>query len=146
MSQTGLETFDDTLQQTNTWLNDVAEQLGRDDRQLAYHALRATLQTLRDRIGTDEAAKLAAQLPLLVRGIFYESWDPGEDPAALRDREAFLERIHARYGYREPVSTEEIARAVFVALNARLTPGLVEKVRERVGADVRGFWPAPAAA
>ena len=146
MSQTGLDVFDETLQQTHGWLNDVGERLGRDDRQLAYHALRSTLQTLRDRIGIEHAPKLAAQLPLLMRGIFYEGWDPGADPAELRAGDAFLERVHERYGYRGPVSTEDLVRAVLETMNAQLTAGITTNLRDAVGGDLRELWPEPARA
>ena len=38
------------------------------------------LHTLRDRLTVDVAAKLAAQLPTLIRGIYYEDWDPSRTP------------------------------------------------------------------
>lgn len=65
MSTTGLDVFDSTIQTTNQWLNDITDELGWGDRQLAYHALRATVQALRDRVTVDMAAHLSAQLPLL---------------------------------------------------------------------------------
>ncbi|MFC6476667.1 DUF2267 domain-containing protein [Pseudomonas asuensis] len=69
MSST-VEVLDRTIQQTNLWLDDVATYLDAPDRQTAYHALRAVLTSVRDRIGIDNAAHLAAQLPLMIRGIF----------------------------------------------------------------------------
>lgn len=59
MSATGLPVFDDTVQKTNIWLNEVMDELG-PDRQRAYRALRAVLHTLRDRLTTEEAAHLSA--------------------------------------------------------------------------------------
>ncbi|WP_342235689.1 DUF2267 domain-containing protein [Inquilinus sp. OTU3971] len=73
MSATGLEVFDKTLQTTNIWLNEIGETLG-PDRQRCYQALRAVLQTLRDRLSVESAAHVSAQLPMLVRGIFYDGW------------------------------------------------------------------------
>lgn len=76
MSERSLRVFDRTLQKTNLWLGDVMAELDTEDRHQAYSALRATLHALRDRLTVDEAAQLAAQLPLLVRGIYYENWRP----------------------------------------------------------------------
>ena len=69
MSTTGLPVFDTTVQETNLWLKAIMEGLHTDDRHLAYVALRATLHALRDRIGPENAVHLAAQLPMLVRGL-----------------------------------------------------------------------------
>lgn len=76
MSATGLEVFDTTLQRTHTWLKDLMLVLGWQDRHKAYRALRATLHALRDRLTVEETAHLGAQLPMLIRGFYYEGWDP----------------------------------------------------------------------
>ncbi|ODA67141.1 hypothetical protein A7A08_01887 [Methyloligella halotolerans] len=72
MSATGLEVFDKTLQTTNSWLNEIGETVG-PDKQNSYHALRAVLFALRDRLPPEESAHLASQLPTLVRGIYYDA-------------------------------------------------------------------------
>ena len=74
MSTTGLPVFDTTVQETNLWLKAIMEALHTDDRHLAYLALRATLHALRDRLGPENAVHLAAQLPMLLRGLYYEGW------------------------------------------------------------------------
>jgi uncharacterized protein (DUF2267 family) len=80
MSATGLSVFDTTLQKTNHWLKELMRLLDWNDRQKAYLALRATLHALRDRLPLEETAQLGAQLPMLVRGFYYEGWDPGDKP------------------------------------------------------------------
>lgn len=80
MTTTGLEIFDTTVQKTNRWLAGIAERLDHRDRQHAYQALRGVLHALRDRLTIDEAAHLGAQLPMLVRGIFFEAWQPARPP------------------------------------------------------------------
>ena len=145
MSQTGLEVFDTTIQTTNGWLNSINEELGWwGDRQLAYHALRSTLQTLRDRLTVDMAAHLGAQLPLLVRGIYYEGWKPSNTPLKVRTQEEFLSVIEERYKQREPVDFDELARAVFKTVNRHIAPDQAEKIREILGDELRSLWPEPA--
>src|SRR3954468_20250061 len=46
----------------------------------AWRLLKGYLQTLRDELTLDEAAQLAAQLPLVLRGAFYEGFDPSRQP------------------------------------------------------------------
>jgi uncharacterized protein (DUF2267 family) len=82
-----------SVEKTHIWLNELAEQLGVEDRQYAYRALRAVLHALRDRLTVEVAAKLAAQLPTLIRGIYFEDWRPSRTPLPIHDVEAFLDHI-----------------------------------------------------
>ena len=65
MSGAAVKSFETTLQTTHIWLDEIMQDLGWDDRHKAYHALRAVLHTLRNRLPADEVAHLAAQLPML---------------------------------------------------------------------------------
>jgi uncharacterized protein (DUF2267 family) len=82
-----------SVEKTHIWLKELAGELGVEDRQYAYRALRAVLHALRDRLTVDAAAKLAAQLPTLIRGIYYEDWDPSRTPLPIHDVEAFLDHV-----------------------------------------------------
>src|ERR1700724_2716111 len=95
MSATGLEVFDKTVQTTNAWLREIMEATGLDRRR-AYRALAAVLQALRDRLTVDEVAQLGAQLPILVRGLYYDQWHhPAGKPDRLRHKEEFLAAVAA---------------------------------------------------
>lgn len=107
MSTTGLDVFDTTLQTTNLWLKEIAEDIG-PDRRRAYHALAAVLRALRDRLTIDEAAQLSAQLPLLVRGIYFDQWRPAEQPKRARHVEDLLEAIAAGEGQITPINPERM--------------------------------------
>src|SRR5687767_2291216 len=102
MSTTDLDVFDAAVQQANLWLKQVAEELHTDNRREAYLALRGTLHALRDNLVIDEAADLAAQLPMLVRGVFYEGWDPSKTPVRDRSRDAFVERVGRAFDRARP--------------------------------------------
>src|SRR3954451_19292244 len=92
MSMTGLEVFDTTLRKTNEWLDEIMGELALEDRHTAYVALRGALHALRDRLPLEEAAHLGAQLPMLVRGFYYEGWRPVREPIKMH-REEFLLRV-----------------------------------------------------
>src|SRR5262245_28249278 len=115
MSTTGLEVFDTTVHKTNQWLKEIMEELGTEDRKKAYVALRATLQALRDRLTVEAAAELGAQLPMLIRGVYFEGWSPKVNPVRARHREDFLLMVHARVSNGD-FDLEEGVRAVFTVL------------------------------
>ena len=88
-----LDILDRSVEKAYAWINDVAAELETEDRHEAYRALRAVLHTLRDRLPIAESAQLAAQLPLLIRGIFYEGWQPARVPQRYREAREFLDRV-----------------------------------------------------
>ena len=143
MSATGLEVFDKTLQTTNIWLNEIGETLG-PDRQRCYHALRAVLQTLRDRLSVESAAHVSAQLPMLVRGIFYDGYHPAGTPEAVRSQDEFLQRISARLDSGRAIDAGDAARAVFTVLARHLPEGTVLNVVDTLPADIRRLFPQQA--
>src|SRR5688572_2333487 len=113
MSTTSLDVFDTTLHKTHLWLNDLMQAMDSNDRHQAYLALRATLHALRDRLTLEEVAQLAAQLPMLIRGFYYEGWDPTDKPQRARHKEQFLDEIGRQFKGDDHVDAERLARAVF---------------------------------
>src|SRR6516225_9161143 len=93
MSLSTIAPIEGTIHTTNCWLKELMEELGWDDRQRAYHALGAVLHALRDRLTVAEAADLGAQLPMLIRGLYYEGWTPNGKPIKERRKEDFLAHI-----------------------------------------------------
>ncbi|MCA6112308.1 DUF2267 domain-containing protein [Bradyrhizobium cenepequi] len=140
MSATGLEVFDRTIHLTNSWLDEIMETLPRD-RQVAWHALGAVLRTIRDRVPIELAAHLGAQLPLMVRGTYYDRFRPSDAPQNWRSAEQFLSIITAELSSTRPVSATDAAHAVFQVLNHYVDPGQVEKVRHALPEEVRAMWP-----
>jgi len=140
MITAGLDVFDRTLHKTYEWLTDLMEVLAVDDRHRAYLVLRATLHALRDRITVEEVAHFGAQLPMLVRGFYYEGWDPTGKPSKVRTKEQFLTRVASELK-NDDVDPEQAARAVFVLLAERITSGEIEDVKHLLPAEVRELWP-----
>lgn len=145
MAATGLDVFDKTLQTTNLWLDEVMKDLG-PDRKIAYRALGAALHALRDRLSVEEAADLAAQLPLLVRGVFFDGWRPVGKPDKVRTLDEFLSRISSELHDLRPVNAEIAARAVFRTIGLHVSPGEVAQVRAQLPEPIRRLWPEKAGA
>ncbi|MBY5445812.1 DUF2267 domain-containing protein [Rhizobium leguminosarum] len=142
MSASGVAVFDKTLQTTNMWLDDLMANQG-PDRQLAWHVLGAVLHTLRDRLPIDLAAHLSAQLPLLVRGAYYDRYDPSKQPVRSRSLDEFLEQVNEELSSTRPVDAKEAVRSVFRVLSHYIDPGEVRKVRHGLPAEVQALWPDP---
>src|SRR5690606_29055482 len=102
---------------------------------------RTVLHTIRDFLSVDEAADLAAQLPVLIRGIFYEGWNPSSTPARPRDKAAFMARVHRAFE-RQPLDDPDAAVAAVVKLlNRHVTAGEMGHVRQSMRKDLRTIFP-----
>ena len=117
MHSTTAGLFAETLEKTGSWLEELAKDLGNVPVQRAYSVLRAVLHALRDRLTVEQAVTLGAQLPVLVRGFYYDGWRPADGPAQWRHKEEFLGHV------------------------ANLYRGLAEEEREP--AELRGLWCRP---
>lgn len=140
MSDFGIDSFDKTIQLTHVWLRDIGETIG-PDRQRQYHALRAVLFALRDRLDIHEAFDLSAQMPMLVRGIFWEGYRPAHKPESYRSREEFLQAVSRGADVSPPLDPEDSARAVFATIARHVRPGEVEQVRHLLPEPVRTLFP-----
>lgn len=140
MSATGLDVFDKTLQLTNTWLDEIVAELG-PDRQVAWHVLGAVLRAVRDNLPMDLSAPLGAQLPLLVRGTYYDRWQPEKQPDRTRSLDEFLQKVEVDLSDTRPVNSRDATRTVFQILSGHLDRGQSEKVRHALPEEVRRLWP-----
>lgn len=136
-----LPVFDTTVQETNAWLNTIAAELEPCDRHQAYLGARATLHALRDRLAPDPAMNFAAQLPMLMRGVFTEGWRPSRTPTLERDVDAFLARIEAGLPPDFPIETESLARGVLRGLADQMDHDLLAKVLRQLPLPLRALWP-----
>jgi uncharacterized protein (DUF2267 family) len=146
MSGRGLSVFDETLQLTNIWLKELMVELGWEDRHRAYLGLRLVLQAIRDHLAVDEAVHLGAQLPMLVRGFYYEGWRPSRTPDRNRNVDAFLHRIED--GFRqgpgdEYIDPAELVAAVFAVLRRRISAGEFDQVLHALPKAIRKLAPEP---
>jgi hypothetical protein len=55
--------------------------------------LSKVLHKLRDRIPVELAAHLGSQLPLLVRGVYYDQFQPARQPTACRSYDEFCSEV-----------------------------------------------------
>jgi uncharacterized protein (DUF2267 family) len=141
MSRTGVDSLDRSIDKTNAWLGDVAASFGTEDRRLAYRVTRSWLHTLRDRLPVPIAAHIAAQLPELLRGVFYEGWNPSKVPIKYSKDEYI-----ARFAKDAQIHRNEVPRAgqlVTSAFGRHLSAGAMNEALGALPADIRRLVAAP---
>jgi len=140
MSALGLKIIDDAVQSANVWINEVNQSTGWDNKQRAYRLLRAVLHTVRDHLSPDEAAQLAAQMPLLIRGIYYEGWNPSKTPVKERSREGFLARVQQNFQTDPLGDAPEAVAAVVTLLDTHISPGEMADVKSTFTTEIRSLF------
>lgn len=146
-----LEAFDHAVHTANNWLADLAREVGDYHRRYAYRFLRAWLHTLRDRLPVNDAVKFSAQLPELLRGMYFEGWEPSRTPVKY-SRDEYI----ARFALESRIPADEVtvvAPAVTRVFARRVSPGQLEDalahlptpVRQIVTGSLAGGQPAPTA-
>jgi uncharacterized protein (DUF2267 family) len=138
----GLHVFDAHVDAANAWLRPLIEdlKLGPEEHARAVHALRAGLHAIRDRLPAAEVVDLAAQLPTLLRGIFYEGWRLGNDPTRIRDRAAMLARVKKELGTDLRLAPYDVLRSVIRLLIKHVSPGEIRDVVATLPRPVATLW------
>jgi uncharacterized protein (DUF2267 family) len=144
MSQKGLETIESTTQKTHEWIARVAETAHMEKRD-AYKALRAVLQTVRDRLPLDLAVHFGAQLPMLLRGLYYEGWEPSNVPIKM-SREEFLAAVQGKIVAGRVIDPLETTQNVLSVVANYIGQGEMEKVMHSFPHDMQSLFPALASA
>lgn len=141
MSESHVAILDHIVQETNIWLKAIAGQLHLDDRHHAYNALRAVLHALRDRLPPEVAVHLGAQLPTLVRGIYYEGWHMAGKPTKERSVQEFANHVLAELPPQFPTEPLTVARGVLEILWEKLDPGEFAKLMHHLPESLRSLRP-----
>lgn len=132
------------VQTTNEWIKDLMYELGLTEPDQAYHVIRATIQALRDRLPPDDAVHMAAQLPTILRGTFYDGWKITGKPIKIKTKEEFFNHVEQIHNVPLPVATEDAVRAVFKILHHYLSNGEIEKVETNMPLQLQELWPQKA--
>jgi len=132
--------FESTLQTTHEWLRELESVAQLRTQNEAYIVLRSVLHTLRDRLPADEAVHLGAQLPMLIRGFYFEGWKPSATPKKQRSLKSFLDSMDPLPKPYDTFDAEEAVRSVFQLLDHRIQGGELDDVRDAMPEEVRALW------
>ena len=131
------------VQQIQEWLKELRDNADLADEAEALGVLRSVLHQLRDRLTPEEAIELGAQLPVIVRGIYYEGWRPSRTPQKVRTKEKFLDEVMLKMLPRR-VAPEAAVKDVFALIAHHCDPGEVGDVIAQLPSDIKELWPLSA--
>lgn len=140
MKMTGSETLDHAPRVVAEWLDFLQDGLGWPERGRAFMLLRETLHVLRDYLTVTEAAALAGHFPVLIRGLFYEGWQPDHCPVANRSREDFLARVGAPFKVTPLYDPELAVSAVFALLRQHVSAAALKRAGDSLRAPLGDLW------
>ena len=142
MAETGYSSFSTTVDKTNRVLKDIEQAYNwpKERRNQSYAALRAVLHALRDRLTVDETAQLAAELPMLIRGAYYESWHPSRVPVKM-NKDEFLARVRREYPFEIKDDVESLVQTVLQSLRRYITDGEWEDVKSTMPKNLAAVLP-----
>jgi uncharacterized protein (DUF2267 family) len=141
MSGTSIPNFTQAAQQAQSWVNELADDLDWDERR-SYRLLRCVLHALRDWLPPAEVVDLSAQLPVLIRGIYFEGWEPQQSQVWDRSKDRFIERIEDTFGADWLDDPERAVVAAFRLIDRHVSRGQIEDVRSSMKKALRKLWPA----
>lgn len=128
------------VQQLQEWLKSLRDNGGLIDTTAALALLRAVLHQLRDRLTMEEAVDLGQQLPIIVRGIYYEGWEPHKVPENINTKQAFIEAVSSKLRPRT-IPAERGIRDVFALLAHSCDPGEISDVIDQLPKELKELWP-----
>ena len=131
-----------SVDKTNLILKDIEQAYGwpKAQRNQSYAALRTVLHLLRDRMPVQESVEFSAQLPLLVRGIYFEGWQPENVPIKL-NRDDFLYEVRQGFPYDVEGGPQRVVQVVLDTLRRHITQGEWDDVRDTMPDDLARIMP-----
>ena len=139
--------WDQTIAKSNEWVKELSKELGSENANTILAALRSVLHSLRDRLRPDEAAELAAQLPVLLKGVYFDGWNPSATPVKARTKEQFLTLVlQSLPPGTSHAEAERFTRAVFNLLASHVSSGELRDVQATLPPELRALWPERVAA
>jgi uncharacterized protein (DUF2267 family) len=134
--------FEKINETATRWVESMMAELGTTDPYRAVRALGAGLESLRDLLAPAEAARFGALLPLLIRGLFFEGWDPTIGPREILHRSQFLALVGEKYAPRSDVPTDVIVAAFLGMLDRQLGAEALVEVASKLPEALGDFgWP-----
>lgn len=139
---TQMHVFDPHLDAARLWLTELMDnlELSPSEDRRALHALRAGLHAIRDRLPANEVLDLAAQLPMVIRGVFFEGWRLPTHEQAIRDRREMIDRVAHELRPDPQLDPADVLRAVIHLLVEHVSDGEIRDVIATLPKSIAELW------
>lgn len=124
----------------NLWVDEVAGLMKVGERKdIAWNALRGVLHAIRDRLIPEEMFQLSAQLPMLIRGLFFEGYHYSNKPEKFHVEE-LKSRIDEAFGPLSDIDPEVVFKSVLVVLYDHVSEGELQDIYSNMPKDIQQLW------
>jgi uncharacterized protein (DUF2267 family) len=132
-----------TLERSRAGIDELDQDLYLDNEEDLHDCLIAVLQALRDRLPVNEAIRLGAQLPIIIRGYYYEGWRPGFGPEKYRDAKSFIDNVAESVGKeRLTQDASYVAKGILKFLEKKM-PNEINDVKSNMPKEIAEWWARP---
>lgn len=132
-----VKAFQTTLNQSYEWIHALMDTYDYADENKAFVLLRATLKALRDRINPNEAQDLASQLPVLIRGFYYEGWDSRKQQKKERTTENFLASVRMHLAGHDDIDLEMAVPEALHLIFEKIDKGEADEVKHSLPKEIQ---------
>ncbi|MBD3264958.1 MAG: DUF2267 domain-containing protein [Candidatus Omnitrophica bacterium] len=137
---TAVHNLDHALNTAKQWLKDIQQELHYEDQTQVYRAVRAVLQSLRDRLPVNEAADLGSELPLVLAGVYYSGWHPANKPEKMESKEEFYNHVKQGLGNPE-LDPKHVTDGVLKAISKKISSGEMKDIRSNFPEKLLSIFP-----
>ena len=130
--------FDKALAKTRHWLKEIELELGFNNPNDAYRALRAVLHAVRDRLPVNECAEFSSQLPVMITGMYYNGWTPKNKPLKTKNLEEFMDTVAAQLP--KGLDPLRVTLGIIRVLERHVSWGEIKDVRRNFPEHLRELW------
>ncbi|MGC5052200.1 DUF2267 domain-containing protein [Micromonospora sp. DT48] len=134
--------IESSMDKTNLILKDIEQAYGwsKEQRNQSYAALRTVLHLLRDRMPIEESVEFSAQLPIVLRGVYFDGWQPQNVPIKL-NRDDFLYEVRQGFPYDVKGGPQRVVQVVLDSLRRHVTQGQWDEVKDTMPNDLARIMP-----
>ncbi|MDP4840141.1 MAG: DUF2267 domain-containing protein [Alphaproteobacteria bacterium] len=132
------------IQKTFIWLKDIEDNMEwlYEDKSTALALLRAVLCALREHLPLNNLAHFSAQLPVVIRGLLFQDWNPEHVAFKERKAEDFLASVKAHLPESaQALDMEKVVMAVFTTIAGEIDLGEINKLKKILPKPLLNFFP-----